>query len=177
MMDQIAALAQIKNAIINKEQKASLPDFYDGDIAALQALAEELDIGFLNISMADNNYHALTGSVPVEILADVQESEEPMELPGETARCITRPDGRTVLEFVEHDGTVVMEYSPEPCVVKLPVEERDGKCGIVVVSDLAMDRLPSFDRAILTGFKASHKIPRINYTMPDFWYLVYAAAK
>lgn len=177
MMDQTSALAQIRTSIVNKERKAVFPDFYSGDIAALQALAEELNIGFLNLSMAENDYHALTGSVPVEILAGIQESDHPMELPGETVRCITRPNGRTVLEFLEHNGDVAMEYSPEACVVKLPVVERDGERGIVVVSDLALDQLRNFDRAILTAFQSSRKIPRISYTLPDFWYLVYAPAK
>lgn len=177
MTDHTASLTQIKTSILNKERKASFPGFYDGDVKALQTLAEELGIGFINISMAGNDYHALTGSVPVEILAEIQESDEPMELPGDTARCITRSDGHTVLEFLEHDGSVVMEYSPEPCVVKLPVEERDGTCGIVVVSDLAMDQLRGFDRAILTALKTSRKIPRISYILPDAWYLVYIEAK
>lgn len=177
MTDTTTVLEQIKTAILNKEKKAALSDFYTGDIADLQKLAEELGVGFLNISMSNYDYHTLTGPIPVQVLADIQESDEPMELPGTSARCITRPDGRTVLEFLEKDGSVVMQYSPEPCVVKLPVTGRDGECGIVVVSDLEFNKLRNFDRALISALKSTRKIPIISYTIPDLWYLVYAEAK
>ena len=65
-MTDITVLEQIKTAVLNKEKKAALSDFYTGDIADLQKLAEELETVNTHLGVAKAlvaRYKALRGDM------------------------------------------------------------------------------------------------------------------